>query len=145
MSNGLTQEMHQAVADLNLFYVKLHNYHWHVEGHQFFQLHKATEAYYDKVTELYDDVAERLLQLGEKAPASVKEYLELAKFPESSKKAYTAAEILTALIEDFSYFQKQFKRIESLAGEGGDTVTEAMANEILAWIEKTLWMLKQSR
>ncbi|NRG01498.1 ferritin-like domain-containing protein, partial [Paenibacillus dendritiformis] len=44
MSNQKLQQMlNQQVANLNLMYVKLHNYHWFVKGDMFFTLHEKFE------------------------------------------------------------------------------------------------------
>lgn len=39
------------LADLNVFYRKLQNYHWNVKGKDFFTMHEKLEEYYDEINE----------------------------------------------------------------------------------------------
>ena len=62
----IVEKLKQIQADSAVFYIKLHNYHWNVKGMDFHPVHSALEAMYDEVTEQMDEVAERVLQIGEK-------------------------------------------------------------------------------
>ena len=42
----LEQVLNQQVANLNVLYVKVHNYHWYVRGEKFFTLHVKFEEIY---------------------------------------------------------------------------------------------------
>ena len=61
---GIVKSLNDYLANLNLLYVKLHNLHWNVQGHSFFQLHAVFEGYYEGVAKSLDEVAERILTLG---------------------------------------------------------------------------------
>ena len=39
----LESKLNELLADLNVFYRKLQNYHWNVEGKDFFQVHAKLE------------------------------------------------------------------------------------------------------
>ena len=143
-SNQLIDMLNQNIADLHILYVKLHNYHWNVQGAQFFQIHKATEEYYEYVAELYDAVAERVLQLGAKPLATVKEYADQAHLKEESRNRFSAVEVLQALHSDFSYLLTRQRSILRIAEEQGDVTTADMVTAVIGWLEKVLWMLKAS-
>ena len=51
-------------ADSIVLYMKVHNYHWNVRGSDFPQAHKALEEIYDEFADMFDDLAERVAQLG---------------------------------------------------------------------------------
>ena len=36
------------LSDLNVFYRKLQNYHWNIQGRDFFVIHPKLEEYYDE-------------------------------------------------------------------------------------------------
>ncbi len=82
MNESIIQKLNQNLADLHILYVKLHNYHWNIQGPQFVTIHKTTEEFYERVAELYDEIAERILQLGDKPLATVKGYIENAQLKE---------------------------------------------------------------
>ena len=43
----LEQKLNVFLADLNLFFRKLQNYHWNVQGSEFFVVHEKLEEYYN--------------------------------------------------------------------------------------------------
>lgn len=130
------------LANLHVLYTKLHNFHWNVEGKGFFQLHAKLEELYDAAAAEIDDVAERILQLGHRPLASMKEYLEIAQLKEIPSKAYDSKEVAQVLSEDFSFMAKELRKGIELASKLNDPVTADKATGTLAAIEKTLWMLK---
>jgi starvation-inducible DNA-binding protein len=123
-------------------YTKLHNYHWNVEGRGFFQLHAKLEELYDSVAGELDEVAERILQLGERPFATMKDYLANAKIKEVESKGISPDEVLSALQKDYEYVIESLKNGIDIAGEADDPVTEDMLTGMLAGYEKNLWMIK---
>ena len=51
------------LADLNVFYRKLQNYHWNIEGDEFFWVHEKLEEYYNAIHEQIDEIAEHILMV----------------------------------------------------------------------------------
>ena len=141
----LIDKLNTNVANLQVLYVKLHNYHWNVRGAQFFSIHQVTESYYDYMAEQYDAIAERILQLGAKPLTTLKEYLDNATLQEEQGKDFEPPYILDRLIEDFKQLKKDFKEISDLANEINDQTTVAMADENVAWLEKAIWILNASK
>lgn len=62
--NNLEQSLNELLSDLNVFFRKLQNYHWNVEGMDFFQMHEKLEEYYNEVNASIDEIAEHILILG---------------------------------------------------------------------------------
>ncbi len=141
-ANTVTQFLNVHLSDLHVMYTKLHNYHWNVEGRGFFQLHAKLEELYDGVAGELDEVAERILQLGERPFATMKDYLANAKIKEVESKAISPDEVLSALQKDYEYVIESLKNGIDIAGEADDPVTEDMLTGMLAGYEKNLWMIK---
>lgn len=66
----MTHEHHHAtaafminhlIANQGVLNVKLHQFHWHVQGPDFFTMHEKFEALYNEVNAYFDAFAERLL------------------------------------------------------------------------------------
>lgn len=142
MKDQLIMKMNQSLANIQVVYVKLHNYHWNITGKQFFEIHKVTEEYYEQFATIYDDVAERILQLGGKPLASMREYLEYATINEEMSKEFTAADVSKNVLADFEVIYNNFKEIRALADELDDPVTLGYVEEQMAHFEKAFWMLK---
>lgn len=132
--------LNQQVANLNLMYVKLHNYHWFVKGDLFFTLHEKFEEFYDEITEKMDEVAERLLTIGGKPYATLKEYAANATIPEARGNE-TAEEMVKQLIDDFNQLITEFGEALKEADSIGDNVTNDMLIGMQGDLEKHIWML----
>lgn len=140
--NAITEQLNKNVANLQVLYVKLHNYHWNVKGPQFFSIHNATEEYYNYISEQYDALAERVLQLGDKPLTTMKEYLKTASLQENERKQFSAQEVIENVLADFQLMLGEFEQLSRLASENGDTTTTSLADGNVEWLEKTIWMLK---
>jgi len=137
----ITERLAKHVADFGVMYVKLHNYHWHVSGLEFKVAHEMTESYYEEITDAYDKVAERLLQLGEVAPASLKEYLNLTGIKEEMEHSFCIVKVVTAVKADFEYLLKELHETQKLASESGDCTTDGIISDLIENFEKHVWML----
>ena len=140
--NKIAERLVKHVADCGVMYVKIHNYHWHVGGAEFNRVHEMTESYYEEMTEAFDSLAERLLQLGEKAPATLKEYLALTGIKEEEKNSFNIKDVASSLKGDFEYLLDELHATQKLAADEGDCTTDGIISGIIAKLEKHVWMLK---
>lgn len=134
--------LNKYLANLHVLYTKLHNYHWNVEGKGFFQIHAKLEEIYDGTAEEIDEIAERILTLGLRPAASMKDYLELATLTEVESVGIKGETIIKALLEDFATLIKDLREGVEIAGKHGDEVSVDMMIGALANYEKTSWMLR---
>jgi len=132
--------LNKQVANLSVFFTKLHHYHWYVEGPQFYQLHEKFEALYDEVNELYDEFAERLLMIGGKPLSSLKSYLEVASIKETSGKS-EAMDMVKSILEDIKLLNKELRALLVVAQDLEDEVTADLIIGTMTSFEKHIWML----
>jgi starvation-inducible DNA-binding protein len=145
MSSNVKDRLSQHVVDLAALFIKLHDYHWHVRGPQFKVLHELTETYYDDINEQFDAIAERLVQLGGVAPASVRSYASNTAISDAGKNAYTAEDVLSGIIKDFEYLLAEYKQTRRVASETDDPATDNMLADYIGDLEKKIWMLKATK
>ncbi|MFW7381615.1 MAG: Dps family protein [Oligoflexus sp.] len=141
MANVIDQ-LNQLVADANVMFTKLHNYHWNVKGLQFYALHEQTEQAYNYFAELYDGLAERVLQLGGKPIVTLKEILQRTKISEENGQEFSAEYVIKTLLKDYQYFLGAFRELSGSADN--DPTTTAYADEQVAKLEKEVWMLQSN-
>lgn len=141
MKEKLIDIVNKQVANWNVLYVKLHNYHWYVKGPQFFTLHTKFEELYNEAALHIDELAERLLALGGKPLATMKDYLAVASVHEA-KGNETAEEMVAEIVRDFETMIEELKAGMDYAGEIGDETTGDMLLGIHQSLEKHVWMLK---
>jgi starvation-inducible DNA-binding protein len=140
MENQLVSILNKQISNWSVLYTKLHNYHWYVKGGQFFTLHVKFEEFYNEAGLHVDELAERLLAIGGKPAATMKEYLEISSIKEATGNE-TADEMVQSVINDFSIIIGELKEGMSYAGEMNDETTGDMLLAIHSGLEKHVWML----
>ena len=75
---NLEQALKVVLANSFAFYLKVHNFHWNVEGPDFAQYHKFLGKLYAEVWAAVDHVAEHIRALDIYAPGSLKRFSELS-------------------------------------------------------------------
>ena len=136
----LAASVNKQIANWSVLYIKLHNFHWYVTGPEFFTLHAKFEEFYNEASLHIDELAERLLALGDKPVATMKGCLELSSIKEAEG-GETAVEMVQAVAEDFSVIITELKEAMALAERAGDETTGDMLLSIHSGLEKHVWML----
>ncbi|MDF9759235.1 starvation-inducible DNA-binding protein [Peribacillus simplex] len=98
------------------------------------------EELYIEVTANYDELAERLLAIGEKPVATLKEYLELTTIEEATGNENTE-DMVQSVISDFEKLSGEFLEIIEVAEEE-DPVTADMLTGMKKSLNKHAWMLR---
>ncbi|WP_373688801.1 Dps family protein [Brevibacillus daliensis] len=136
----VVESLNKQVANWNIMYVKLHNFHWFVKGPHFFTLHEKFEEYYNDASVKIDELAERILTIGGTPAATLKEYLELTSLKEATGKE-SAEQMVQAIIADFTTLRNECKEGAEVAEEAQDEASADMFKDIQGELEKHIWML----
>jgi len=131
----------QIQADAHALFIKIHNYHWNVEGMDFHPVHLQTEEIYNTMSTLYDDAAERVIQLGEKPHLTTGQLVKDTKIKEETKNSFRSKYVVESIIKDFKYLGKAFSKLSDAAEDAKDKTTAAFADDNVAILEKQIWML----
>ncbi len=130
------------LANQAVLYMKLHNLHWYIKGNGFFTLHTEFEKLYDVTAEVMDEVAERLLMLGAKPHATLRDVLAAKTLSEREPLPADAKEAVELTLSDFEKLRDDAKEIVALAAEAGDDGTADQFTGYLRSYEKSIWMLR---
>jgi starvation-inducible DNA-binding protein len=139
----LVQALSVVLADSYTLYLKTQNYHWHVKGPNFKSLHILFEEQYMDLANAVDAIAERILTLGSRAPASYKEF-EALKTIDEGDSSLDAQSMLKQLAADqdkmIATLNTALKAAQAIDDEGSVT----LIGDRLGVHEKNRWMLKSS-
>ena len=135
------EKLNLYLANLNVLYRKLQNYHWNVVGKGFFAIHSKLEEYYNGINAQIDDVAERILSIGATPLGTLKDYLEITTVKEAENKEISGICALASVRSEFEAMLSQVKEIKETADEEKDFGTSAMMDEYISEYEKNIWML----
>ena len=139
---NLEQSLNEFLADLNVFYRKLQNYHWNAQGKDFFRTHEKLEELYNEVNESIDEIAEHILILGGQPLGTLKDYLATSIIQEAENKKVKSDEIYSNLITDFETLLKKSTEIKEEADKENDYATSALIDNYILSYGKDLWMLR---
>ncbi len=135
--------LNQLIANQGVLYIKLHQYHWFVQGPHFYTLHEKFEELYNETNAKFDEFAERLIIKGEKPYSTLEEYLEHASIKEKRyDEKMSAEEMVSDTVHDFRTIKELALEGIELAGEENDSVTEDMLIGYKESIDQTIWMLQ---
>jgi starvation-inducible DNA-binding protein len=143
MSEEMIDSAKVVMADTFRFYLRAHNYHWNVEGPDFYQYHTFLEKIYTEVFEALDTIAEEIRAMGSPVPGSFGRFAELSRLQDERENP-SALEMLQRLYDDneiiLSDIQKAYVEAEAAGNHG---FSNLMAERQSAH-KKHGWMLKST-
>ena len=122
-SNKVIDSLQVLLADLQVYYTNLRNFHWNIKGRGFFQLHEAFE-------KMYDDVNENKFS----------NYLKIARVKEEDVQS-DGMKAIENILETISHLIVEERKIIEIAGDNKDEATVSMMSDYLVEQEKSVWML----
>lgn len=141
--SAIVNKLAVILADTYALYLKTQNYHWHVKGPQFKGLHELFEMQYQELAEAVDQIAERILITGHKAPATFKEFESLKRLQDGNSNN-DANTMVLELAADNETLVNDLNQAMKLAQEHHDEGTANLLSDRIAAHEKAHWMLKAS-
>ena len=127
------------LANYQVFYNKLRNFHWNVEGPEFFELHEEFENEYNVTKKNIDVVAERIRAFGVKPNFTLEKIIEMSHIKEPDKEL-SALEMVREVLKDYEILHNNMLDGINASLETGDVVTEQILTDFLSYLENRNWM-----
>tara|TARA_R110002050_G_scaffold100008_2_gene207263 strand:+ start:2830 stop:3294 length:465 start_codon:yes stop_codon:yes gene_type:complete len=138
-SKNLAHKLNNLLAAYQLFYINIRGLHWNIKGEKFFELHiKFEELYNDSFLKI-DEVAERIVTLGETPLHSYTDYLKTSSIKEATNVS-EARESVQTVLNGFTELLKLEREILSLSADAEDEGTNALMSDYIREHEKSVWM-----
>ena len=141
---NLVKELNEFLADLNVFYRKVQNYHWNITGKNFFVMHEKLEEYYDKINEQIDEIAEHILMLNNEPLGTMKDYLDNTCIAEAKNEKIDTCQVINNVITDYNTLLKKVTEIKEEADNINEYKTSSLMDNYISLYMKHLWMLNQT-
>ncbi|QDO94335.1 DNA starvation/stationary phase protection protein [Formosa sediminum] len=140
-TKDLAKDLNVLLANFQTYYQNLRGIHWNIKGKQFFELHMKFEELYTDANVKVDEIAERVLTLGETPLHTFNDYTNHSKVPVG--KDISDDEKAVALIVDSLSVLLQIERdILDKSDDANDEGTNSMMSDFITEQEKTIWMMK---
>ena len=131
------------LADEFVLYTKTRNAHWNVEGIDFANKHKFFEEQYEQLDEIMDQVAERIRMIGEYAPGTLHQFLDLTHLTEQARIKNDSASFIRELLADHENIIINLRQqVDRIADDFKDFGTSDFITGLMESHEKMAWMLR---
>jgi len=139
-SKALIPQLNTLLANYQIYYQNLRNFHWNVSGSNFFELHAKFEELYTIANENVDEVAERILTLGGRPLSSYEEYIEAATITEAGV-VQDSVKMVSEIKGNLNVLLDIERSVLEAAAEQGDEGTVTLMSDYITAKEKVVWML----
>lgn len=133
--------LNQAVADLYVAHVALHQVHWYMHGRGFLVCHPKMDEYMEALDGQLDEISERLITLGGSPFSTLTEFLQNSEIEEEAGEYRNVEESLERVLVIYRYLSELFQKGLDVTDEEGDDVTNGIFADAKTETDKTIWML----
>jgi starvation-inducible DNA-binding protein len=116
--------------------------HWNVRGPDFFQLHALFDKVYEAATGWTDQLAERTVQLGGVAEATLSLVSERTQLKEYDLGLSAGPDHVDALAESLAVFGRMVREAVDKAEAHGDAATADLFTELARGADEQLWFVE---
>lgn len=135
--------LNKFLSELEIMSVKLQNYHWNVQGHNFFVIHSKLEEFYDEIREQIDEIAEYILAKGYEPLGTMRDFISNSEIVEAKNEKIKSEELLKNVTQDYNTLYQKSLEIKKCAENFEDNETSALMDDYLKEYSKKLWMLNE--
>lgn len=138
-SAEISKELNHLLSTYQVFYSNVRGFHWNIKGEKFFELHAKFEELYNDLLVKVDEIAERVLTLGETPVHTMKNYLEDSAITEANG-VTDGVEAVSIIVNNFLKIIPILRGILELTGDHGDEGTNSLMSDYISEQEKLVWM-----
>ena len=136
--------LNNVLANGNILYIKLRNFHWNLKGKDFVEYHELFEEQYEQVAEAVDAVAERIASLGGTAIGTTSEFASASNLKETPGKLPANLEMVKQLVKDHETIIKGLRKaVDDCDEKYKDMGTSDFLTGLMTDHEKMAWKLRQ--
>tara|TARA_A100001391_G_scaffold83275_1_gene54480 strand:+ start:21372 stop:21833 length:462 start_codon:yes stop_codon:yes gene_type:complete len=141
---ALIEGLNGLLADHFALYIKTKNFHWHVKGPRFRDLHLLFDEQAVEIQGQIDIIAERVRKNDAKTLTSLSTIMAATSVPEENATDLDADTMVKQLSEDNAALIASLKALKDAADKAGDNATDGLIDDWTDMAEQRLWFLKAS-
>ena len=140
-TKDLASDLNNLLANFLIYYQNLRGIHWNIKGKRFFDLHVKFEELYTDANLKVDEIAERILTLGETPLHTFQDYSAQAQVP-VGKNVSEDEKAVELIVDSLTELLKIERQILDKSGDANDEGTNSLMSDFITEQEKTVWMMK---
>lgn len=139
-AENLAGKLNELLANYQIFYMNVRGFHWNIRGERFFELHAKFEEMYNDLLLKIDEIAERILTLGQQPKHTYSTYLNTSAIKEAAD-VHEGRACVENVLQSYQQVIKLQREILAAASEIDDEGTASLMGDYITEQEKTAWML----
>jgi starvation-inducible DNA-binding protein len=139
---ALIEELNGLLADHFALFIKTKNFHWHVRGPRFRDLHLLFDEQALELRDQIDLIAERVRKLDAETLTSIGSVARTTQVRDQDSAALPAEDMIAELLGDNAAMVARLKAIKDLAEQAGDNATGGVIDGWTDMAEQRVWFLK---
>ena len=141
---ALVGALNGALADTLALYVKTKNFHWHVAGPRFRDLHLLFDEQAAQLIGTVDLIGERVRKNGEVTLTSIGSIAKATQVADQDDAALDADAMVKELRDDNRKLHARLGEVKDAAEEVGDNATSGIVDDWIDQAEERIWFLTQT-
>jgi len=138
---ALIDSLNGLLADHFALFMKTKNFHWHVRGPQFRDLHLLFDDQAQEIVAATDIIAERVRKNGGGTLTSIGSIADKTRIQDQDTASLDALAMVEELRGDNDSLVAQLRITKGLAGDVGDNATDGMIDDWTDQAEQRAWFL----
>ena len=140
-TKDIANDLNELLSDFQIYYQNLRGIHWNIKGKRFFDLHIKFEELYTDANVKVDEIAERILTLGETPLHTFDDYIKKSKVT-VGKNISQDEKAVELIVDSLTELLKIERMILDKTADAGDEGTNSMMSDFITEQEKIVWMMK---
>ena len=137
----VTEAINPLVADTFALYTKTKNYHWHLSGARFRDIHLLLDEQADEIFSFTDPLAERIRRIGGTTIRSISHVNRLQTINDDNEEFRGPDEMVRILMEDNRHYAHQQREAHEVCEGANDVATASLLEDVIDATEKRTWFL----
>ena len=139
---ALVAELNGLLADHFALFIKTKNFHWHVKGPRFHDLHLLFDTHALEVRDQIDVIAERARKLDADTLTSIGSVAGATRIKDQDSTTLAAEDMIAELLADNETLIARLKGMKPLADQAGDNATDGLLDDWTDMAEQRAWFLR---
>jgi len=143
-TKDLSAALNLALADVFALYLKTKNYHWHMSGPHFRDLHLLLDEQADQIFAMTDAIAERVRKVGGTTIRSIGHIARLQRISDNDEAFVTPQDMLAELCQDNRAFTASLREAHDVCDEYHDIASASLIENWIDESERRSWFLYEA-
>lgn len=143
-TRDISAALNLALADVYSLYLKTKNFHWHMSGTHFRDLHLLLDEQADQIFAMTDPLAERVRKVGGTTLRSIGHIARLQRISDNDADFVTPQDMLSELCQDNRTLTASLREAHEVCAEHRDIASTSLIEVWIDETEKRSWFLYEA-